>query len=122
MNAFKAIPDTGSTAIQQAWSELGTEAKRLENTHLAEMFAADPERFKTLNVKHGPMLLDYSKQRLDAAALDKLGALADACDLKTWIGRLFSAEPINSTENRAAMHWALRVPADTALHDPAPGV
>lgn len=122
MNAFKAIPDTGSTAIQQAWSELGAEARRLENTHLAEMFAADPERFKHLNVQHGPMLLDYSKQRLDAAALNKLGALADACDLKTWIGRLFSAEPINCTENRAAMHWALRVPADTALHDPAPGV
>ncbi|MEH6499682.1 MAG: glucose-6-phosphate isomerase [Pseudoalteromonas distincta] len=122
MNAFKSIPDTGSSAVQAAWAELAVESDRLQSSHLAQLFDADPDRFRRFSASHGPLLLDYSKQRLDAPALQKLEALADASDLQGWIERLFSAEPINCTEQRAAMHWALRVPADTALHDPAPGV
>ncbi|MEH6492918.1 glucose-6-phosphate isomerase [Halopseudomonas sp.] len=112
MNAFKAIPDTGTQAEQQAWADLNLQSERLKPLHIAELFNADPQRFSGFSVGHGPLLLDYSKQRLDALALEKLFALADACDLKGWTEKLFSTQAVNNTEDRAAMHWALRTPVD----------
>jgi len=122
MNAFKAIPDTGTQAEQQAWADLNIQAERLRPLHLADLFRADEQRFAGFNVTAGPLLLDYSKQRVDSLALEKLFALSDSADLRGWIERLFNAETVNNTEQRAAMHWALRVPADTELKEPVKGV
>lgn len=122
MNAFKAIPDTGTQAEQQAWADLNIQAERLRPLHLAELFRADEQRFAGFNVTAGPLLLDYSKQRVDSLALEKLFALSDSADLRGWIERLFNAETVNNTEQRAAMHWALRVPADTEQKEPVEGV
>ena len=92
------------------WQQLSEQAAALQAIHLAQMFADQPDRFSRLSRRAGPLLLDLSKQRLDAHTLELLARLADVRDLRGWINRLFAGEPINHTEQRAAMHWALRVP------------
>lgn len=92
------------------WQQLSEQAIALQAIHLAQMFADQPDRFSRLSRRAGPLLLDLSKQRLDTHTLELLARLADARDLRGWINRLFAGEPINHTEQRAAMHWALRVP------------
>lgn len=114
MNAFKSIPQTGSESMRAAWTALDAQRNRLQQTHLAELFAADPERFANYSCQLGPLLLDYSKQRVDREVLQTLAELADAADLAGWTDRLFAGEEINCTEQRAVMHWALRLPADAA--------
>jgi glucose-6-phosphate isomerase len=85
-----------------------TEAARLKPRHLRELFAEDAERFARFSLRVGGVLFDHSKQRIDAAALDSLIALAKAVDLEGWRERLFSGEAINTTEKRAVLHTALR--------------
>ena len=75
---------------------------------LAAMFAQDPRRAHTLSAHCGEVLLDYSKNLLDAETLRLLIELARERDLAGAIGRLFSGEPVNVSENRAALHTALR--------------
>lgn len=101
------------------WNDLKAHADDLAQRHLAELFQDDAQRFQRLHRKVGPLLLDLSKQRLNGDTLDRLTALADASDLRGWIDRMFAGEPINCTENRAAMHWALRAPEDSSVATPA---
>ncbi|ECE6726717.1 glucose-6-phosphate isomerase, partial [Salmonella enterica subsp. enterica] len=59
------------------------------------------------------LTFDYSKHRVNQDIIQSLVAWAEAKDLKEWIKQLFSQELINYTEQRAAMHWALRLPKNT---------
>ena len=94
------------------WRVLADHAKSIKDTHLAQLFAADPQRFERLHSECGPLLFDYSKQRLTEQTLERLFDLARQQQLPEWIDRLFSGDEVNCTEGRAAMHWALRLPAD----------
>lgn len=96
---------------EPVWQQLASQAERFSELHLADLFASQADRFTRLSRRAGPLLLDFSKQRLDSEVIDTLAALADARDLRGWIDRLFAGERVNNTEQRAAMHWALRVPA-----------
>jgi glucose-6-phosphate isomerase len=98
--------------VDTVWNQLTEQATVLKGTHLAQMFAEQPDRFAHLSRRAGPVLLDLSKQRLNVDTLEWLASLADVRDLRGWINRLFAGEPINHTESRAAMHWALRVPQE----------
>ena len=60
-------------------------------------------------------MLDYSKQRIDSETIALLCQLARECELDAWIEKMFSGERVNSSENRAALHTALRLPADNQL-------
>ena len=84
--------------------------------HLTQLFAEDPQRFDRFSVSLAPILFDFSKHRINQKVLQHLVPWADAQNLKPWIKRLFSSESINYTEQRAAMHWALRLPKDTPQH------
>ena len=75
---------------------------------LADLFAADPQRAAKLTLEQGGILADFSKQRVDDAALKSLLDLAGACDLSGWRSKLFSGEKINTSEDRAVLHPALR--------------
>ncbi|PAU86554.1 glucose-6-phosphate isomerase [Pseudomonas sp. WN033] len=100
------------TAVNETqWVALEQHRQQIQGQHLARLFAADSERFERLHRRLGPLLLDFSKQRLNEDTLQHLFALADAYDLRGWINRLFAGEPVNHTEGRPAMHWALRLPA-----------
>lgn len=92
------------------WHLLADHAKGIKDSHLAQLFASDPQRFERLHAECGPLLFDYSKQRLTTQTLDRLFDLARQQQLPAWIDRLFAGDPVNCTESRAAMHWALRLP------------
>lgn len=99
-------------ATDKQWDELITHGKLVEKQHLADFFAEDSERFNKMHRQFGPLMYDFSKQRMTTQTLRHLIDLADAHDLQGWIDRLFSGEEVNCTEGRAAMHWALRLPVD----------
>ncbi|QEY50840.1 glucose-6-phosphate isomerase [Legionella longbeachae] len=54
--------------------------------------------------------LDYSGQQVSSLIMDALFDLANECQLSENIDALLSGKPINNTENRPALHTALRVP------------
>lgn len=86
-------------------------AGQLKEQNLSELFE-NPERFNQFSRDFEGLTLDFSKQRFDQSVMAELMNLANEKQLKTWIQRFFSKECINDTENRAAMHWALRLPKD----------
>ena len=98
-----------------AWARLSKARDRLARTHLRELFAADPERFKNFSVQTNDLLLDFSKQRLDHEVLDALVTLAEDTNVCGWRERLFAGEKINVSEERAVLHPALRHLEDTAF-------
>src|SRR5690606_15435930 len=61
------------------------------------------------------LLLDFSRQLLDRHALDLLGELAEQTEVPRWIELMFAGHPINNTEDRPALHVALRRPADRPI-------
>lgn len=95
------------------WQTLQAHKNRLEHLHLRDLFAADPGRFSGFSVELDDLLVDYSKQRIDAGALDALLALARSCNVAGWRDRMFAGEKINFSENRAVLHTALRHTAFT---------
>ena len=84
--------------------------------HLTQWFDEQPDRFEQFNIGCEELIFDYSKHRVDQQIVSNLIDLAHHRDLSTWVKRLFSEEPINYTEDRAVMHWALRLPAEHEVH------
>jgi glucose-6-phosphate isomerase len=85
-------------ARREAWRKL----------HLRELFARDPQRFQNLSAGLGDLVVDYSKNLIEVADLKLLHDLAKAAEVEQWRDRLFGGEHINSTEDRAVLHMALR--------------
>ena len=96
-------------------NSLAKHQKRLEDRPLRQLFAEDPERFAGLSASFGDMLLDYSKNRVDAKAMTALFDLARAVELEARRDRMWAGEHINSTEDRAVLHMALRYQGDQAV-------
>lgn len=92
----------------EAWAVIAREAERLQSTHLLGLFAADPTRADAFTFTAPHLIADFSKQRIDATALDALSALADARGFAAWRQKMFAGEMVNNTEGRAAKHWVLR--------------
>jgi glucose-6-phosphate isomerase len=91
-----------------AWTALKTHQEELTQVHLRDLFAADNQRFKQFSLEACDLLLDYSKNRLTAETISLLKQLATQAQLADWRHRLFHGEKINHTEQRAALHVALR--------------
>ncbi|MBQ3097271.1 MAG: glucose-6-phosphate isomerase [Kiritimatiellae bacterium] len=75
---------------------------------IKELFAEDPARAEKFTVSAAGWTLDYSKNRIDSAAMKSLMKMAEAADLKSEIEKMFTGEKINRTEARAVLHTALR--------------
>ena len=82
---------------------------------LRDLFAADPTRGEQMVIEAAGLVFDYSKQRVTQQTLDMLVALAEACDLPARRDAMFRGDRINTTENRAVLHTALRLPRDATL-------
>ncbi|MEQ8402650.1 MAG: glucose-6-phosphate isomerase [Roseitalea porphyridii] len=78
-------------------------------------FAADPDRARTHSARLDDMLLDWSKCRVNGQTLDLLTGLAQSCRLETRRDAMFAGEAINTTENRAVLHTALRNRSDAPV-------
>ena len=92
------------------WAELTAHAARLAAVPVQELFERDPGRFERLSREHAGLLLDFSRQRLDEIALAKLFQLADVTGLRARIEAMWQGAHINTTEDRAVLHVALRQP------------
>ena len=92
----------------KAWSELAQHAQSWRAVHLREVFAGDAARAQQLAAQAPGLRLDYSRQRLGATTLRLLAHLAGERGLPEWRAALLAGEKVNSTENRAAWHTALR--------------
>jgi len=90
------------------WQALEAHAAVMKKTCLRELFAADPERGRRFAVEAEGMYVDYSRHPVSSETMDLLLRLARACALDGEIRRLFAGEPINETEKRPVLHWALR--------------
>ena len=95
--------------IRQQLSQL---AELQKNIHLKTLFAEEKYRFEQYSVQYQDLTFDFSKHRIDQSIFKNLIQFAQSKDLAQWIQRLFSQEQINYTEQRAAMHWALRQPLE----------
>lgn len=99
-----------------AFAQLQALKKKSEHVHLNEWFAQDPQRFKNFSVIFEQIVLDFSKHRIDEDILAALIEFAQQQGLAEEIQTLFSEQKINCTEQRAAMHWALRLPEQDITH------
>ena len=91
-----------------AWQALAAHQKKNSATTIADLFAADPARAGRFSLEAGGLFLDYSKHRVDAETMRLLVGLAAQAQVAKWIERMFTGDPINNTEGRAALHVALR--------------
>jgi len=90
------------------WQALKAHHAALEPIQMRQMFQGDPARFDKFSLQFGSLLFDYSKNRISEETISLLVALAKQAELPAWIKRMFGGEKINSTEQRAALHTALR--------------
>ena len=91
-----------------ALGALRADAARLRRRTLRDLFADDADRFSRLSVRLGDLLIDFSKEKLDAKALAGLIALAEARGVAARRDAMVAGEKINETERRAVLHMALR--------------
>jgi glucose-6-phosphate isomerase len=101
--------------LSSAWQTLDGLAPALRERHLRDLFAGDSGRVDRLSADGAGLHLDYSKQRVDDDALAALLALADEAGVAERREAMFRGEHINSTEDRAVLHVALRMPRDESL-------
>ena len=97
-----------SPTSTNAWSKLENHYNELQPKHLRELFAQDPQRFEKLSLEFEDMLFDLSKNRITEETLALLVELANEMDLPAAIESMFSGKHINTTEDRAVLHTALR--------------
>ena len=96
-------------------ARLVAHASRLRATPVRDLFTADPQRYAHLSIEAAGILLDFSRQVLDAGALADLNALAEASDVAGARERLFNGASVNNTEQRPALHVALRDRSEAPL-------
>ena len=97
------------------WGDLVAHHGKIGETHLREMFAADPGRGERLTAEAEGLFLDYSKHRVDDEAMALLLRLADDAALRERTEAMFAGERINVTEDRSVLHVALRMPRERSL-------
>ncbi|GAB2620748.1 glucose-6-phosphate isomerase [Streptomyces capparidis] len=95
------------TALPQ-WKALREHREAFGDTHLRDLFAADPERGERYTLQAGDLYADYSRQLVTDETLRLLLALVEARGVLPLRDAMFRGERINTTENRAVLHVALR--------------
>jgi glucose-6-phosphate isomerase len=92
------------------WHALTAHRRDLADAHLRGLFAEDPDRGQRLAVEVGDLYIDYSKHRITDETLRLLAALARRAEVEQLRDAMFAGEHINTTEDRAVLHVALRGP------------
>ncbi|MFJ2702437.1 glucose-6-phosphate isomerase [Streptomyces sp. NPDC087428] len=97
------------------WTALGKHREQFGTTHLRELFADDPERGTGYTLRVGDLYIDYSKQLVTDETLRLLRELAGATGVAALRDAMFRGDKINTTEDRAVLHTALRAPRDAVI-------
>lgn len=97
------------------WAALGKHREQLGETLLRDLFAADAERGTGYALRVGDLYLDYSKHLVTDETLTLLRELAAATGVAELRDAMFRGEKINTTEDRAVLHTALRAPRGAVI-------
>ncbi len=89
-------------------ARLAPHAARNLGCRLPELIADEPDRFAATTLRVGPLLACFARQRIDAPAAAVLLEVARERGVAEAIAALFEGEPVNRSENRPALHTALR--------------
>ena len=100
---------------RKAWKALQTHYKTVRELHLRNLFADDPKRGERMTAEAVGLFLDYSKNRITGETLKLLIELAEESGLRSRIDAMFRGEKINTTEQRAVLHTALRAPKGASI-------
>ena len=97
------------------WQALSAHHFEVKDTHLRDLFGANPTRGEQLVAEAGDLYLDYSKHRLTADTIGLLAALARRAGVEQLREAMFRGDAINITEHRAVLHVALRAPRGSVI-------
>ncbi|MDT5034282.1 MAG: glucose-6-phosphate isomerase, partial [Actinoplanes sp.] len=97
------------------WQAVQGHAEKFSGVHLRDLFDSDPRRGERLTAQVADLYVDYSKNLVTDEVLSALTALAERAGLRERIAAMFAGEHINTTEDRAVLHTALRLPRDASL-------
>lgn len=105
-------PSKLSISYSPEWMALREHVKEIQQLHLKDLLL-DEERTDTLIREHNGLYVDFSRQNMTDSTLQLLLNLAERAKLRTKMNAMFAGEHINSTEDRAVLHTALRLPSDS---------
>jgi glucose-6-phosphate isomerase len=100
---------------REAWRALKDHQKTMRDVYLRDLFADDPSRGVRMTAEAAGVFLDYSKNRITDETLGLLLGLAKQSGLRAHMDAMFRGEKINTTENRTALHIALRAPEGQSI-------
>ncbi|NLG55678.1 MAG: glucose-6-phosphate isomerase, partial [Rhodococcus sp.] len=107
---------TSDITSTDAWQRLRAHHAAIEPLHLRQLFADDPERGQQFTVSVGDLYIDYSKHRVTSQTIELLTELARTAGVEQARDAMFAGDHINTSEDRAVLHTALRLPRAAALH------
>ncbi len=100
---------------RKAWAALKAHSKKIQATHLRELFEDDPKRAERFTAEAVGIYLDYSKNLITQKTMKLLFDLARESKVQERRDAMFRGEKINITENRAVLHIALRAPKGSSI-------
>ncbi|MGO3362495.1 MAG: glucose-6-phosphate isomerase [Corynebacterium sp.] len=109
------VPNTTPVTKTPEWQALVAHATRFKGTTLKELFREDPGRAGDMTFDVGPLHLDLSKNLADENTLRLLINVARTMGIEDYRQAMFNGEHVNTTEDRAALHTALRIPLEQDL-------
>jgi len=104
-----------SLTARPAWKALEAHQASMRATHLRELFSDDPARAERFSLEAVGIYLDYSKNRVTAETMHLLTQLAAESRLRARIDAMFRGDKVNVSEDRAALHVALRAPPGASI-------
>ena len=102
--------------LRPAWASLKKHHQKIGQLHLRQLFADDRERGERLVAEAAGVYFDYSKHRITDETVGLLLQLARESGLPERIDAMFRGEKINTSEQRAVLHVALRAPRSATIH------
>ena len=97
------------------WKAVAAHQSIVADLHLRELFASNPGRADALTLTAADLTVDLSKHRITDETIGLLCDLARRAELEERRDAMFAGERINTTEDRAVLHTALRAPAGTEI-------
>jgi len=112
MSGTEGLVDVLAT---EEWTRLTERFEAIRHRHLRQLFADDPRRGTSMTATAGDLYLDYSKHRVDDGSMAALMAVARRAGVEERRDAMFAGLHINTTEDRAVLHVALRMPKGSRL-------
>ena len=110
------VTEPNDPSRTEAWARLLELAPGMRERHLRALFAEEPDRGPAWTLEAAGLRVDFSKQRVTHEVMDLLHELARDQGVLARRDAMFSGGHINTTEDRAVLHTALRLPPGASLH------